>query len=311
MGFFADIIADSRYNIRRPSSPLARPEVSGTLIPEPLQQSSHLSQSRSRLEARITQDSGLEDPSSRSAKRLVSVQTAQRSHSPEAAPAQSVATPGTQTVLPPIPKVTKTVEGATRIQRKPTATSPTGKTTTPLSGKAATPPNGKAATPTVTKTLGKRRSVPTTPTQTPQSAVATKALIRTEPVHRTNAATLRLNEGIAISHDSSQPINAVSPSPGRGSHSVQNSSPSQQHSSAEEAPSGTVMARAVEQASPTVRQIAPITAEPSHSDMAAKTVLPQVHIGQVNVIVEGSVKSERSPASTRDDWVSRTFLRSL
>ncbi len=319
MGFFADIIADSRYRIRRPGTPFS---VDGADFPEPIapEQPPHSnqpqrvnqSQSGSRVDVTIGSDIGLETPSAGGAEGngSPSPQMAGNSQSPGA---QSVVSQAVQAPLSPIPKVANRTGGAPLVQCKPAAAAPTAAGT---------------VQPTVAKWAAERRSVPTVSAGAPQGAVAAKSPAGAGPVHRVNSSTLMTNGRAAVSASSPSVTTAAPSSETAGSQAVQEKGGavtagavtpdssrllSQPRSSAEVLSSGAVMAGAVEQHSTPTRQIVPMTAEPTPSGMASKRAPPQVRIGQVNVIVEGAAKPERAPppSSTGDDFASRNFLRSL
>ena len=309
MGFFADIVADSRYAIRRPGRALPAVGADSPELHRP-EQSQRPNQSRSGSgpDVSAVQEVGLEAPSVRREEVNVLSPTPRLTDVPEVVtPSGSSPSQPIRTIASPISNPIQATAAASRIQRKPEA------------GKAA------QSAVTVTRTAGKSR---TESVVAPVIPATGGRPVRAESVHRQDTPkplpsgrpaagqpSLLVHAApssaeSADTHDVQEKTGVVMASP---VVSVADAPRSRQHPAEEQAFSVPVIAGAVEQVPLPARPITPMVAEQPHSGLASRAAPSQVRIGQVNVIVEVPAKPARAPtpASTDNDLASRTFLRSL
>jgi len=315
MGFFADVVADSRHEFRQPggSVSVAGPEMAGSHLPEQLSQPNQ-SQPVPRPDATTAQNVGQDALATKSVEGSQPANV-QRSHTPDVAePAQSSIPPisqPTQAAAPPTFTAAKVTAGTPQIQRKSIR---------------VTPPSAKK--PIQSAVTKRAETIRSDLSASHQTSVAEERAVKAETVYRGETPAPLVAEQThveqppqsTIATPTSQERPTASGTQG-GSETVVSKAVtpteagllSQPYSADEPAPSAPVMAGAVEQASSSQPLVPMTAAVPPRSTSTAKAAPPQVRIGQVNVIVEAPAKPERAPTSTpmSSDMASRNFLRSL
>jgi len=315
MGFFADVVADSRHELRQPGGyvSVAGPEMTGSHLPEQLSQPNPF-QPVPRPDATTAQNVGQDALATKSVEGSQPAKVQQAHTSDVAEPAQSSSAPTsqlTQAAAPPTLTAAKVAAGAPQVQRKSIR---------------VTPPSAKK--PIQSAVTKRAEMIHSDLSASHQTSVAEERAVKAETVYRGDAPAPSVTEPIhteqssqsTIATPTSQKRPPLSGSQGGGETVVPKAvTPpeagllSQPYSADKAIPSAPVMAGAVEQASSSQPFVPMTAAVPPRSTSTAKTAPPQVRIGQVNVIVEAPAKPERAPASTpmSSDMASRNFLRSL
>ncbi len=299
MGFFADIVSDSHYSIRRSSNSQSDP-AADVANSKPPKQSFGTDQIQpvSPLDNVLVHDAEPDAPASRQAEKRATASFDKQSNTTEAiAHNQRTATaPLTK------PRVYSTHSpkrafATTEVQRKAISTPPL------LTRKTVSPKRPKQRLPDQHDLLPTAKKSADLTDTTPQVGA-----------EDTNLLSSSIKKQPAVE----QPSRAENktPDPHEASVTDQAQGGNNTVTSAVVEPAegtSTVFATTVELQSASAPFVGPSKADPMRPNTAAKVAPPQVSIGQVNVIVEAPAKMSPTPASSSvsGDLASRTFLRSL
>lgn len=312
MGFFTDIVADSRYTPRRPVSslPAAGAEMNRGGLPEQPQRPNQAEPIFSPNSV-AAQDSGQDAGFNRSVERRGPSQIEHPSDRSDRTVSAQTAVAPTQAAIPPIFSAADVTAGAHRIQRKSMNLPPASvqQPNPSVVTRRAEKIHSNLVVPHKTAAVEERASKVKTADRcdalTPAASGQTAGVPPSQRVYITPASPEAPMAQCGQVSDESPLAKAVIPTE-VGPLSQPNVDDGQPSPSP-------VIAGVVEQVSPSVSPVVSVAAESSRSTSTAKTMQPQVRIGQVNVIVEAPEKPKRAPTSTStgSDMVSRNFLRSL